>query len=142
MSAPLLTGTACSDHEQLRQSIRQHIRYTLAKPAVSLTPRELFKPVSLAIRDCLIDRLLETEQRYSQQDAKRLYYLSMEFLMGRWLSDNLCNLRLYEPCRQILQEEYGVILAGVLEVEPDAGLANESHTRLPASWLQSPVTLR
>src|SRR5215470_5226855 len=141
MSASLLTGTACSDPEKLRQSIRQHIRYTLAKPAVNLTPQELFKPVSLAIRDCLIDRLLETEQRYAQQDAKRLYYLSMEFLMGRWLSDNLCNLRLYEPCRQILKEDYGVVLDQVLEVEPDAGLGNGGLGRLAACFLESLATL-
>ena len=141
MSAPLLTGTACSDPEQLRQSIRQHIRYTLAKPAVNLKPRELFKPVSLAVRDCLIDRLLETEQRYSQQDSKRLYYLSMEFLMGRWLSDNLCNLRLYQPCRQILTEDYGVVLDDVLEVEPDAGLGNGGLGRLAACFLESLATL-
>ena len=127
--------------EQLRQSIRQHIRYTLAKPAVNLTPRELFKPVSLAIKDCLIDRLLETEERYRQQHSKRLYYLSMEFLMGRWLSDNLCNLHLNEACGQILKEDYGVILDDVLEVEPDAGLGNGGLGRLAACFLESLATL-
>ncbi|HKE32987.1 MAG TPA: glycogen/starch/alpha-glucan phosphorylase, partial [Candidatus Angelobacter sp.] len=141
MSAPLLNGTACSDPEQLRQSIRQHIRYTLAKPAVDLTAHELLKPVSLAIRDCLIDRLLETEQRYREQDAKRLCYLSMEFLMGRWLSDNLCNLRLYEPCRTVLKDEYGVDLDEVLQVEPDAGLGNGGLGRLAACFLESLATL-
>ena len=141
MSAPLLNGTACSDPEQLRQSIRQHIRYTLAKPAVDLTAHELLKPVSLAIRDCLIDRLLETEQRYREQDAKRLCYLSLEFLMGRWLSDNLCNLRLYEPCRTVLKDEYGVDLDQVLQVEPDAGLGNGGLGRLAACFLESLATL-
>ncbi|HEY6253966.1 MAG TPA: glycogen/starch/alpha-glucan family phosphorylase, partial [Candidatus Angelobacter sp.] len=141
MSAPLLNGTACFDPEQLRQSIRQHIRYTLAKPAVDLTARELLKPVSLAIRDCVIDRLLETEQRYRDQDVKRLYYLSMEFLMGRWLSDNLCNLRLDESCRSILQQDYGIELDEVLEAEPDAGLGNGGLGRLAACFLESLATL-
>src|SRR5262245_56489953 len=82
--------------EPLRESILRHVRYTLARPSGNLAPREWLKPVSLAIRDLLIDRLLKTEQRYREQDAKRLHYLSLEFLMGRWLSDNLSNLRLYE----------------------------------------------
>src|SRR5215469_2471555 len=130
MAAPFLNGTACSDSEQLRQSIRQHVRYTLAKAELDLKARELLKPLSLAVRDCVIDRLLETEQRYRDQDVKRLYYLSMEFLMGRWLSDNLCNLRLDEPCRSILKQDYGVELDDVLEAEPDAGLGNGGLGRL------------
>lgn len=141
MSAALFTGTAASDPERLRQSIRQHIRYTLAKPAAHFTPVELFKPVCLAIRDCMIDHLLDTEQRYRQQDVKRLYYLSMEFLMGRWLSDNLCNLRLYEQCRAILREDYDVVLEELLEVEHDAGLGNGGLGRLAACFLESLATL-
>lgn len=141
MSAALFTGITASDPERLRQSIRQHIRYTLAKPAVNLSARELFKPVSLAIRDCLIDHLLETEQRYRQQDVKRLYYLSMEFLMGRWLSDNLCNMRLYEQCRAILREDYDIVLDELLEVEHDAGLGNGGLGRLAACFLESLATL-
>lgn len=141
MAAPFLNGTACYDSEQLRQSIRQHIRYTLAKPEVDLKARELLKPLSLAIRDCVIDRLLETEQRYHDQDVKRLYYLSMEFLMGRWLSDNLCNLRLDESCRSIMKEDYGIELDEVLEAEPDAGLGNGGLGRLAACFLESLATL-
>jgi len=141
MAASFLNGTPCFDPDQLRQSIRQHIRYTLAKPAADLTARELLKPVSLAIRDCVIDRLLETEQRYRDQDVKRLYYLSMEFLMGRWLSDNLCNLRLDESCRSILKQDYGIELDEVLEAEPDAGLGNGGLGRLAACFLESMATL-
>src|ERR1051325_8765179 len=89
MSAELLTGTPFAP-EPLRQSILRHIHYTFARPDGRAVPRELFKPVSLAIRDLLVDGLLKTEQRYRDQQLKRLCYLSMEFLMGRWLSDNLC----------------------------------------------------
>lgn len=127
--------------DALRQSIQQHIRYTLAKPSVGLTPHELLKPLSLAIRDRLIDRLLETEQRYRAHDVKRLFYLSLEFLMGRWLSDNLCNLELNEECRQILQQDYGIALEEVLESEPDAGLGNGGLGRLAACFLESLATL-
>ncbi|HEY6309109.1 MAG TPA: glycogen/starch/alpha-glucan phosphorylase [Candidatus Angelobacter sp.] len=132
----------CTDFgsEPLRESILRHIRYTLARPAGDLVPRELFKPLSLAIRDLLVDRLLKTEQSYREQDVKRLHYLSLEFLMGRWLSDNLCNLRLNEQCRSVLAE-LNVDLDRVLEVEPDAGLGNGGLGRLAACFLESLATL-
>ncbi|PYP85539.1 MAG: glycogen phosphorylase [Candidatus Angelobacter sp. Gp1-AA117] len=140
MSAASFNGTSC-DPESLRQSIQRHVRYTLARPPAALNPLELLKPVSLTVRDCLIDRLLATEQIYQQRDVKRLYYLSLEFLMGRWLSDNLCNLRLYDQCRAILNEDYGVVLEDVLEVEPDAGLGNGGLGRLAACFLESLATM-
>src|SRR5215475_11958327 len=139
MSADLFNGTACGS-ETLRDSILRHVRYALARPSGSPTPRELFKPLSLAIRDRLIEGLLETEQRYREHDAKRLYYLSLEFLMGRWLSDNLCNLRLEEESRAVLAE-LNVRLEDVLEVEPDAGLGNGGLGRLAACFLESLATL-
>ena len=127
--------------EALRQSIQQHIRYTLAKPLAGLTPRELLKPLSMAIRDCLVDHLIATEQRYREQDVKRLFYLSLEFLMGRWLSDNLSNVRLNDSCRRILKEDYGIALDDVLESEPDVGLGNGGLGRLAACFLESLATL-
>src|SRR6476660_5324384 len=139
MSADLLTGIPF-DPEPLRQSILRHVHYTLARPENNLVPRELFKPLSLTIRDYLIDGLLRTEQRYRERGAKRLAYLSMEFLMGRWLSDNLCNLGLMEQCRSVLGE-FGVTLEYVLEVEPDAGLGNGGLGRLAACFLESLATM-
>src|SRR5215831_18662515 len=137
--------------ESLQDSILRHVRYTLARPCgnpgsstaawgESPSPRELLKPVSLAIRDRLIDRLLETEQRYREQGAKRLYYLSLEFLMGRWLSDNLANLRLEDECRAVLAELH-IRLEDVLEAEPDAGLGNGGLGRLAACFLESLATM-
>jgi glycogen phosphorylase len=139
MSADLLHATSFTP-ERLRDSILRHVRYTLARPDGHLVPRELFKPLSLAIRDTLIDGLLETEQRYREQDSKRLFYLSMEFLMGRWLSDNLCNLGLMDQCRAVLAE-FNISLENVLEVEPDAGLGNGGLGRLAACFLESLATL-
>jgi glycogen phosphorylase len=139
MSADLLTGTRFNP-EPLRESILRHIHYALARPGGSLVPRELFKPLSLTIRDYLIDGLLKTERRYREAKVKRLGYLSMEFLMGRWLSDNLCNLGLSDQCRAVLAE-FGVRLEDVLEVEPDAGLGNGGLGRLAACFLESLATM-
>ncbi len=139
MSADLLTGTRFNP-EPLRESILRHIHYALARPGGSLVPRELFKPLSLTIRDYLIDGLLKTERRYREAKVKRLGYLSMEFLMGRWLSDNLCNLGLGDQCRAVLAE-FGVRLEDVLEVEPDAGLGNGGLGRLAACFLESLATM-
>src|SRR5579871_6126390 len=140
MSASLSTVTPCCPARPLRESILQNVRYTLARETDRLTAKELLKPLSLALRESLIDRMLETERQYQHQDVKRLYYLSMEFLMGRWLSDNLCNLRLHDFCRSVLQE-LGVSLDEVLEIEPDAGLGNGGLGRLAACFLESLATL-
>src|SRR3954468_11208073 len=117
--------------EELRESIARHIRYTLARDERRLSAVDLFKPVSLAIRDRLIDRMIDTDERFQHADAKRLYYLSMEFLMGRSLGDSLCNLKLEEHCREVLTE-MGVNLDDVLDAEPDAGLGNGGLGRLAA----------
>lgn len=139
MSVDLLTGTPFNP-QPLRESILRHIHYTLARPGDNLVPRELFKPLSLTIRDCMVDGLLRTERRYRENNVKRLGYLSMEFLMGRWLSDNLCNLGLGEQCRAVLAE-FGVKLEDVLEMEPDAGLGNGGLGRLAACFLESLATM-
>ncbi|MBZ5529881.1 MAG: glycogen/starch/alpha-glucan phosphorylase [Acidobacteriia bacterium] len=137
--ADLLTETASSP-ESLRDCVMRHVRYTLARSEGALTSRELFKPLCLAIRDLIIDRLLVTEQRYRDHDVKRLYYLSLEFLMGRWLSDNLCNLRLEEQCSAILAE-LNIRLEDVTDSEPDAGLGNGGLGRLAACFLESLATM-
>ncbi|MCU1308852.1 MAG: hypothetical protein JWN45_3547 [Acidobacteriaceae bacterium] len=126
--------------EDLRESISRHIRYTLARDERHLQASDLVKPVSLAIRDRLIDKMMETEERYERSDAKRLCYLSMEFLMGRSLGDNLANLRLYDECRLVLAD-MGIKLDDVLEHEPDAGLGNGGLGRLAACFLESLATL-
>src|SRR2546425_12638641 len=88
----------------LRQTVIRHAIYSRGMTIESLSPRERFHAVALAIRDRMVEKLLATEQRYQQASAKRLYYLSMEFLIGRSLGNNLVNLRLLDTCRQILEE--------------------------------------
>jgi len=129
-----------SSADDLWQAILKHIRYTLGQSRVDLSPRRIMGPLALAIRDLLIDGMLETEERYRMTGAKRLYYLSMEFLMGRALSDNLCNLQLINLCREALAE-HGVELDEVQEAEPDAGLGNGGLGRLAACLLESLASL-
>ena len=126
--------------EDLKEAISRHIRYTLARDERELQAADLVKPVSLAVRDRLIDKMMETEARYRRSDAKRLYYLSMEFLMGRALGDNLCNMQLDGECRRILHD-MGFDLDQVLDHEPDAGLGNGGLGRLAACFLESLATL-
>ena len=126
--------------EILRQSISRHVRRTLVRREEELTTSEFVTPVSLAVRDQLVDRMLQTESRYRAAGAKRLYYLSMEFLMGRLLGDTLCNLRLMEITRQALVP-MGEELDKVLESETDAGLGNGGLGRLAACFLESMATM-
>ena len=126
--------------EILRQAISRHVRRTLVRREEELTTSEFVTPVSLAVRDQLVDRMLQTESRYRAAGAKRLYYLSMEFLMGRLLGDTLCNLRLMEITRQALAP-MGEELDKVLESEPDAGLGNGGLGRLAACFLESMATM-
>ncbi len=126
--------------EILRQAISRHVRRTLVRREEELTTSEFVTPVSLAVRDQLVDRMLQTESRYRAAGAKRLYYLSMEFLMGRLLGDTLCNLRLMEITRQALAP-MGEELDRVLESETDAGLGNGGLGRLAACFLESMATM-
>ena len=126
--------------EVLREAILRHIRYTLVRPTSELQPADYLTPVSLAVRDRIVDRLLETETKYRHKDQKRLYYLSLEFLMGRSLADNLSNLRAEELCREVLAG-FGISLDEVLDSESDAGLGNGGLGRLAACFLESMATL-
>ena len=139
MSSPEFL-TQVPPSEVLRQAILRHIRYTLVRPMSELKAADYLKPVSLAIRDRIVDRMLETESRYRHKDSKRLYYLSMEWLMGRLLGNNLANLRLEELCREVLAS-FGVNLDDVMESEIDAGLGNGGLGRLAACFQESMATL-
>ena len=124
----------------LQDLINYHIRYSLGKERRDLRPRDMFQAVALAVRDQLVDKMLETEQRYERADAKRLYYLSIEFLMGRSLGSNLHNLGIYDYCREMLLG-MGVDLDEVEESEDDAALGNGGLGRLAACFLDSLATL-
>src|SRR5437016_2068127 len=114
---------AAAPSPDLRQCVQYHLTYSLGVAPDEVAPRPLFQAVALAVRDRMVDRLLETHASYRKADAKRLYYLSMEFLIGRSLVNNLTNLGLLDECGSVLSE-YGVTLNDVEESEADAALGN------------------
>ena len=124
----------------LHNAILYHLKYSLGKTPENASRRELFLALVLAVRDSLVDRMLETEARYRKADTKRLYYLSMEFLIGRSLGNNLANLGLVDFCRQVLHG-MELDLEDILGREDDAALGNGGLGRLAACFLDSLATL-
>ena len=116
------------------------MRYALGRDCETLSDRDLFWTLALAARDKMVDGMFATEKRYTEAKAKRLYYLSMEFLMGRTLGNTLINLGLWDSCREAL-EKRGADLDEVRESEPDAALGNGGLGRLAACFLDSLATL-
>ncbi len=132
-----LLGT---DWESLKASFVGHIAYSLAKDEYSATDYDRYTGLALMTRDRLIERWIETQQTYYKKDAKRVYYLSLEFLIGRTLSNGLVNLGLYGNTAKAMHE-LGYKLEELLEKEWDAGLGNGGLGRLAACFLDSLATL-
>jgi starch phosphorylase len=103
-------------------------------------PREQYEALARSMRDILSQRWVRTEQTYDQANPKRVYYLSMEFLIGRSLANNVTNLLLDEITRQTIEQKHIDSLA-VFEQEPDAGLGNGGLGRLAACFLDSMATM-
>lgn len=133
-------GTETGTIQAIEESIRHHVKYTLGKSWRELAPRDLFTAVALSVRDRMVDRLLETEERYRREDPKSLAYLSIEFLLGQSLANNLINLGIRESYHQALQN-LGADLAQIEESEDDAALGNGGLGRLAACFLDSLATL-
>jgi starch phosphorylase len=124
----------------LVDDLRRHARYSLGRDWEKLGDRERFAACGLVVRDMLVDGLLETRARQEEAGAKRLCYLSMEFLMGRALGNNLINLRL-RPRFEAALADLGTPLDELLDEEPDAALGNGGLGRLAACFLDSLATL-
>lgn len=129
-----------TDVQSIEQSFASHLKYTLAKDEYSATQRDCFKSIAYSVRDRLVERWIETQQTYHRKEAKRVYYLSMEFLIGRLLGDALINLGLYENSELALRE-LGYDLNQLREFEADAGLGNGGLGRLAACFMDSMATL-
>jgi starch phosphorylase len=127
--------------EDLENSFVEHLEFSLAKDQFSATLRDCYKAMALSARDRLFERWIVTQQAYYQHDAKRVYYLSLEFLMGRLLGDALVNLDLYGNAYNAM-EELGFNLEELRDMEPDAGLGNGGLGRLAACFMDSLATLQ
>lgn len=129
-----------SDVGSIRQSLADRLTYSVGKDSITATDRDWFFTAAYVARDRLIDRWMETMRSYYDKDAKRVYYFSMEFLMGRTLMNSLHNLGFDQEYRQALRE-LGVDLEKVREMEHDAALGNGGLGRLAACFLDSMATL-
>lgn len=126
--------------EQLKEDFFHNRRYSLAKDMYNATDYDNFKSFAMTIRDRLIERWILTQQRYHDDNRKRVYYLSLEFLPGRLLSNNILNLGLMEESREALSE-MGFSLDDICAQERDQGLGNGGLGRLAACFLDSMATL-
>jgi len=126
--------------EDIQLSFVEHLRYSLTKDQYTATMRDLWHSLAWATWDHLAERWIRTQQRYYQEDAKRVYYLSAEYLMGRSLINNLVNLGIYEQARQAMSD-LNIDVEELAVHEPDAGLGNGGLGRLAACFLDSFATL-
>jgi len=138
---PVHSSNRQAQAESLIDRFIHHLRFSQAHAFVSATPLDHYLSLARAVRDQIVDQLIATQGAYQKADAKRVYYLSMEYLIGRQLRNNLVCLGLLEEARAGLAR-LGISLDGLLELEPDAGLGNGGLGRLAACYLDSATTLQ
>jgi len=136
----LLTTKLGTDANALRDSFARHLECSLAKDAYSATMLDIYKSLAYTVRDRMVKRWIDTQQSYYDNDVKRVYYLSMEFLMGRTLGNSLINLNLHDDVVRACFD-LGYELEELREVEWDAGLGNGGLGRLAACFLDSTATM-
>ncbi|MBF0431760.1 MAG: glycogen/starch/alpha-glucan phosphorylase [Fibrobacteria bacterium] len=129
-----------TDVAALEKSFLNHMRYSLAKDKYTSTQNDYYSSLALSVRDRLIEKWITTQQKYYEVDAKRVYYLSLEFLIGRTLGNSLINLGLYENAWNAIKN-LGYDLEEIQEQEWDAGLGNGGLGRLAACFMDSMATL-
>ena len=128
------------DKELFKRSVLYNVKTLYRKTLEEATEQQIFQAVSYAIKDNIIDHWLETQKAYEKEDPKTVYYLSMEFLMGRALGNNMINLQAYDEIKQALKE-LGLNINVIEDQEPDAALGNGGLGRLAACFLDSLATL-
>ena len=128
------------DKELFKRSVLYNVKTLYRKTLEEATPQQIFQAVSYAIKDMIVDNWMTTQKQYEKDDPKTVYYLSMEFLMGRALGNNIINLKAYKEVAEAL-DDLGVNLDVIEDQEPDAALGNGGLGRLAACFLDSLATL-
>ena len=128
------------DKEEFKKSVEYNVKNLFRKTIDDAKPNEAFQAVAYAIKDVIIDEWIATQKQYAKEDAKTLYYMSMEFLMGRALGNNIINIMAWDEVKEVL-EEMGFDLNVLEDQEPDAALGNGGLGRLAACFLDSLATL-
>ena len=128
------------DKGLFKRSVVYNVRTLYRKTMEEATDQQIFQAVGYAIKDQIVDHWLKTQEAYEKQDPKTVYYLSMEFLMGRALGNSMINLTAYQDAKEAL-EELGVDINKIEDQEPDAALGNGGLGRLAACFLDSLATL-
>lgn len=128
------------DKEGFKKEVINNVKTLFRKTIAEATPKQVFQAVAYAVKDDIIDRWIATQKEYEKQNVKTVYYLSMEFLMGRALGNNLINLTFYDQVKEAL-DELGFDLNYIEDQEPDAALGNGGLGRLAACFLDSLATL-
>lgn len=128
------------DKEMFKRSVEYNVKTLFRRQLKEADDQQIFQAVAYAVKDNIIDAWLATQKEYEKSDPKTVYYLSMEFLMGRALGNNLINLCYYDEVKEAL-EELGVDINVVEDQEPDAALGNGGLGRLAACFLDSLATL-
>lgn len=128
------------DKENFKKEVINNVKNLFRKSIDEATQQQVFQAVAYAVKDDIIDRWIATQKAYEKQNAKTVYYLSMEFLMGRALGNNMINLTCYEQIKEAL-DELGFDLNVLEDQEPDAALGNGGLGRLAACFLDSLATL-
>lgn len=127
----------CSN--EIKSLFLNHLEYSLIKDTTTVKPWDVYYALALSLRDRLIERWLRTQYEYRKQDVKKVYYLSMEFLIGRLLGNSLSSLQVYDESYDMLKE-MGYALEDIAELEPDMGLGNGGLGRLAACFMDSLAT--
>ncbi len=122
------------------RSVKYNVRTLFRKEIEEATEQQIFQAVGYAVKDAIMDAWIATQKEYEKTDPKIVYYMSMEFLMGRALGNNLINLTFYDEVKEAL-EEIGLDLNTIEDQEPDAALGNGGLGRLAACFLDSLATL-
>ena len=128
------------EKDVFKRDVRNNVKTLFRKEVEEATPQQLFQAVSYVVKEAIIDDWLATQKQYEKDDPKTVYYMSMEFLLGRALGNNLINMTAYKEVKEAL-EEMGIDLNVIEDQEPDPALGNGGLGRLAACFLDSLATL-